>query len=65
MMSMADETFANWSARLQRSGWMRIGQSAGRLYAATEGSRREDGAPDEYGSDIVWEEFHMTARYRC
>ena len=47
MMSMADETFANWNARLQRSGWMRIGQSAGRLHAAMEGSRRKDGAPDE------------------
>lgn len=65
MMSMAAETFANWSARLQRSGWMRIGQSAGRLHAAMEGSRRKDGAPGEYGSGIIWEEFHMTARCRC
>ena len=65
MMSMAAETFPNWSARLQRSGWTRIGQSAGRLHAAMEDSRREDGAPDEYGSGIIWEEFHMTDRCRC
>ena len=65
MMSMTDETFAYWSVFMRRSGWMRIGQSDSRRHASIEGSRREDGAPNEYGSDIVWEEFHMTARCRC
>ena len=65
MMPMVAETFAYWSVCMQRSGWMRIGQSAGRLHAAMEGSRRKDGAPDEYGSGIIWEEFHMPTRYRC
>lgn len=35
------------------------------LFAATSGeSKREDGAPDGYGTGIVWEEFHMPTRYR-
>ena len=36
----------------------------GLFAAASEGSRRKDGAPDEYGSGIAWEEFHMPTNYR-
>lgn len=36
------------------------------LFAAVSGNgKREGGAPEEYGSGIVWEEFHMPTRYRC
>lgn len=36
------------------------------LFAAASGSsRRCDGAPDEYGTGIVWEEFHMPTKYKC
>ena len=65
MISMAAKTFAYWSVCMQRSGWMRIELCDGRWHAAMEGSRRKDDAPDEYGSGIIWEEFHMAARYRC
>ena len=35
------------------------------LFAAVSSeSKREDGAPDEHGTGIVWEEFHMPTRYR-
>ena len=35
------------------------------LFAAVSSeSKREDGAPDERGTGIVWEEFHMPTRYR-
>lgn len=38
---------------------------AGGLYAsASSGSKMEDGAPEEYGSGIVWSEFHMPTDYR-
>ena len=37
----------------------------GLFAAASSGSKREDGAPDEYGAGIVWEEFHMPTNYRC
>ena len=38
---------------------------AGGLFAAVSSeSKREDGAPDEHGTGIVWEEFHMPTRYR-
>ena len=36
----------------------------GLFAAASKGPRREDGAPDERGSGIVWEEFHMPTNYR-
>lgn len=36
----------------------------GLFAAASSGSKREDGAPDEYGTGIVWEEFHMPTNYR-
>lgn len=36
----------------------------GLFAAASSGSRREDGAPDECGAGIVWEEFHMPTNYR-
>ena len=36
----------------------------GLFAAASIGSKREDGAPDEYGSGITWEEFHMPTSYR-
>ena len=32
--------------------------------AASGGSKREDGASEEYGTGIVWEEFHMPTNYR-
>ena len=35
------------------------------LFANTSArSKRDDGAPEEYGSDIVWSEFHMPTEYR-
>lgn len=37
----------------------------GLFAAASRGTKREDGAPDEYGSGIIWEEFHMPTNYRC
>lgn len=37
----------------------------GLFAAASQGSKREDGAPGEYGTGIVWEEFHMPTNYRC
>lgn len=27
-------------------------------------SNLKDGAPDEYGAGMVWEEFHMPTNYR-
>ena len=36
----------------------------GLFAAATNGDGRGDGAPDEYGAGIVWEEFHMPTAYR-
>ena len=38
---------------------------AGLFAAASDGGRRGDGAPERYGSGIVWEEFHMPTEYRC
>ena len=36
----------------------------GGLFAAASPSRkRDDGAPEEYGSGIVWSEFHMPTEY--
>ena len=35
------------------------------LYAAASTkSKRDDGAPEEYGTGIVWSEFHMPTNYR-
>lgn len=35
------------------------------LYASVlKRSKRQDGAPEEYGAGIVWEEFHMPTNYR-
>ena len=35
------------------------------LYAsASRESRRRDGMPDEYGTGVIWEEFHMPTNYR-
>lgn len=31
---------------------------------ASKHNMREDGSPEEYGSGIVWEEFHMPTEYR-
>lgn len=31
---------------------------------ASAPNRRDDGAPEEYGTGIDWSEFHMPARYR-
>lgn len=31
---------------------------------ASARSKRDDGAPEEYGSGIVWSEFHMPTEYR-
>lgn len=36
----------------------------GLFAAASGGSGRGSGAPDEYGKGIVWEEFHMPTRFR-
>lgn len=36
----------------------------GLFASASNGGMREDGAPEEYGSGIVWSEFHMPAEYR-
>lgn len=36
----------------------------GLFAAASSGSKRDDGAPDEYGTGIAWEEFHMPTNYR-
>lgn len=36
----------------------------GLLAAASPGWKRDDGAPEEYGSGIVWSEFHMPTEYR-
>lgn len=35
------------------------------LFASTSnGKKDEDGSPEEYGSGIVWSEFHMPTEYR-
>lgn len=34
----------------------------GLFTSAQRRSRREDGAPEEYGTSIDWNEFHMTTR---
>ncbi len=35
------------------------------LFASASSKRnRDDGAPEEYGSGIVWSEFHMPAEHR-
>lgn len=35
------------------------------LYSSTpNGKKRDDGSPEEYGSGIVWSEFHMPTEYR-
>lgn len=36
----------------------------GLFAAASSRSGRDDGAPDEYGNGIVWDEFHMPTEYR-
>ena len=36
----------------------------GLFATASRSSKREDGAPDEYGTGIVWEEFHMPTNHR-
>ena len=36
----------------------------GLFAAASRATRREDGAPEEYGTGIVWNEFHMPTEYR-
>ena len=36
----------------------------GLFAAASRDSKRNDGAPEKYGTGIVWEEFHMPTRYR-
>lgn len=39
-------------------------QVDGLFASASSKGKREDGAPEEYGSGIVWSEFHMPAEYR-
>ena len=35
------------------------------LFKTASGKRgRDDGAPEEYGTGIVWSEFHMPTEYR-
>ena len=34
------------------------------LFARAGKTDRDDGGPEEYGSGIVWEEFHMPTKYR-
>lgn len=36
----------------------------GLFASASKDVSRDDGAPEEYGSGIVWEEFHMPAKFR-
>lgn len=36
----------------------------GLLAAASAKPKRDDGAPDEYGSGIVWSEFHIPTEYK-
>ena len=36
----------------------------GLFAAASDKAKREDGAPEEYGSGIIWSEFHMPTEYR-
>ena len=36
----------------------------GLFKTASSGGERSDGAPEEQGAGIVWEEFHMPTRYR-
>jgi ribosomal protein L37AE/L43A len=36
----------------------------GLFAAASSDRKRDDGAPEEYGTGIVWEEFHMPTNYR-
>lgn len=36
----------------------------GLFAAASKGQGRENGGPDEYGTGIAWEEFHMPTNYR-
>ena len=39
-------------------------QVDGLFASAASGSKRDDGAPEEYGSGIVWSEFHMPVEFR-
>lgn len=39
-------------------------QVEGLFASASSRGKREDGAPEEYGSGIVWSEFHMPTEYR-
>ena len=39
-------------------------QVDGLFASASSKRRRDDGAPEEYGSGIVWSEFHMPTEYR-
>ena len=39
-------------------------QVDGLFTSAASGSKRDDGAPEEYGSGIVWSEFHMPVEFR-
>lgn len=36
----------------------------GLFAAASNEPERKDGAPEEHGSEIDWNEFHMPAKYR-
>ena len=36
----------------------------GLFASASAEPRKDDGAPEEYGSGIVWSEFHMPTEYR-
>ena len=36
----------------------------GLFASASSKPRRDDGGPEEYGSGIVWSEFHMPTEYR-
>lgn len=37
----------------------------GLFATASRRGKKDDGSPDEYGSGIDWNEFHMPTRYRC
>lgn len=57
----------NGNAAKQPSAFLRrpTDDDADVLFAAASSeSKREDGAPDEYGTGIVWEAFHMPTNYR-
>ena len=40
------------------------GQVEGLFASTSKKRKRDDGAPEEYGSGIIWSEFHMPTEYR-